>query len=789
MNKLSHKSLWLPLLFAVISSTTTSAQRALFPLKDVKLLASPFLTAQETDIEYIMSLDPDRLAAPFFRESGLTPKAKPYGNWESMGLDGHTAGHYLTALAQTVAITGDKKVADRLNYMIDELKKCQDAAGDGFLGGTPESKKLWNDLPNANFNTSNGLKGTWVPWYNLHKTFAGLRDAWLLTNNTKARQMFFSLCDWCDKLTSKLSDTQMQRMLATEQGGMNEVLADAYAISGDPKYLALAKRFSHRALLDPLIQQQDKLTGMHANTQIPKVIGFERIGELSNDTAWEKAAEFFWQNVSQERSIAIGGNSVSEHFNPTNDFSSMIETKEGPETCNTYNMLKLSKMLWQRTCDTKYLDFYEKAMFNHILSSEHPHGGFVYFTPVRPRHYRVYSEPQESFWCCVGTGLENHTKYGELIYAHDKKDLYVNLFVPSVLNWKEAGLTLTQTGDLSKGDRVSLKLNLKKSASFSIRLRHPQWTKSMEFAVMVNGKPTTYLLGDDNYATLNRTWKNGDVIEIRLPMHLRAEYMPDGSKWAAFEYGPWVLGSETDTTDLVGLEAGGGRMGHVANGPAYPIDQAPFFIVDKLNPDELFKPEGSDIRFSVIGPISPEKYKNLILKPFYQIHDARYMVYWNVLSPEDYVQVQEDRRHQEEELIALDNRTIDQVRPGEQQPEKDHNIKFERSQTGINMDRHWRDANGWFSYDLKKPSAEEVILMVTYCGNDVNRIFNILVDNILLKTIKLENGFRGKFYSQEYEIPAELIRQDTDGVLNVKFEAALRSMAGGIYDVRLLKPL
>ena len=783
------KLFWLSLLFAGMSSTTTFAQRALFPLTDVKLLESPFLVAQKTDIEYIMSLDPDRLAAPFFREAGLTPKAKPYGNWESMGLDGHTAGHYLTALAQTVAITGDKKVADRLNYMIDELKKCQDAAGDGFLGGTPGSKKLWNDLPTANFNTSDGLKGTWVPWYNLHKTFAGLRDAWLLTNNSKAKQMFFSLCDWCNNLTSKLSDTQMQRMLATEQGGMNEVLADAFAISGDPKYLSLAKRFSHRALLDPLIQQQDKLTGMHANTQIPKVIGFERIGELSNDTSWEKAAEFFWQNVSQERSIAIGGNSVSEHFNPTNDFSSMIETKEGPETCNTYNMLKLSKMLWQRTGDTKYLDFYEKAMFNHILSSEHPHGGFVYFTPVRPRHYRVYSQAQESFWCCVGTGLENHTKYGELIYAHDKKDLYVNLYVPSVLNCIEEGLTLTQTGDLSKGDKVNLKLYLKKGASFSIRFRHPLWTKSTEMAIVVNGKPTTYSYGAENYAVLKRTWKNCDVIEIRLPMHLRAEYMPDGSKWAAFEYGPWILGSETDTTDLIGLEAGGGRMGHVANGPAYPMDQAPFFIVDKLNPDELFKPEGADIRFSVIGSISPEKYKNLILKPFYQIHDARYMVYWNVLSPQDYVQVQEDRRHQEEELIALDNRTIDQVRPGEQQPEKDHNIQFERSQTGINMDRHWRHANGWFSYDLKKPTGEKITLMVTYFGNDVNRTFNILVDNVLLKTIKLENGNRGKFYSQEYEIPAELIRQDTDGVLTVKFEAAPGSIAGGVYDVRLLKPL
>jgi len=764
------------------------AQRTLFPLSEVKLLDSPFLEAQKTDIEYIMSLDPDRLLAPFFREAGLKMKAMPYGNWESMGLDGHTAGHYLTALAQTVAITGDKKVAERLTYMINELETCQKASGDGFIGGTPGSKKLWNDLPTANFTTSDGLKGTWVPWYNLHKTFAGLRDAWLLTNNAKAKTLYLNLCDWCGNVVSKLTDAQMQRMLGTEQGGMNEVLADAYVVSGNKKYLELAKRFSHRNLLNPLINQQDKLTGMHANTQIPKVIGFERIGELTQDTSWEKAAEFFWQNVTEKRSIAIGGNSVSEHFNPTNDFSSMIETKEGPETCNTYNMLKLSKMLWQRTGDTKYLEFYEKAMFNHILSSENPHGGFVYFTPVRPRHYRVYSKAQESFWCCVGTGMENHTKYGELIYAHDQKDLYVNIYVPSILNWKENSLVLTQTGDLSQGNQVSLKLKLKKSATFSLKLRRPQWCNVMEFAVVVNGQPTRYTASADHYIELKRNWSDGDVVEMRMPMHLRAEFLPDGSKWAAFEYGPWVLGAETDTTDLTGLEAGGGRMGHVANGPAYPMDQAPFFIVDRLNPDDLFKSVDSQNHFSIKGSILPEKYKNLILKPFYQIHDARYMIYWNILSPEEYVQVQEDRRHVEEDRIALDNRTLDQVRPGEQQPEKDHNLKFENSQIGINMDRHWRHASGWFSYDLKKPSSEMVTLMVTYCGSDVNRTFNILVDNVLLQTVKLEDGFRGKFYSREYPIPTDLIHRNTDGVLTVKFEAAPNSMAGGIYDVRLLKP-
>lgn len=765
-----------------------SAARTLFPLSEVRLLESPFLEAQQTDIRYILSLDPDRLMAPFFREAGLTPKAKPYGNWESMGLDGHTAGHYLTALAQTVAVSGDRQAADRLRYMIDELKRCQDASGDGFLGGTPGSRKLWSDVSKGAISSNNGLNGKWVPWYNLHKTFAGLRDAWMLTGNEKARQMFLDLSDWCCTLLSGLSDEQMQIMMQGEHGGMNEVLADAFVVSGNQKYLEAAKRFSHRAILDPLVHRQDKLTGLHANTQIPKVIGFERIGELTNDTTWLHAAEFFWQNVTQKRSIAIGGNSVSEHFNPTDDFSSMIQTKEGPETCNTYNMLKLSRMLWLRSGETKYLDFYERAMFNHILSSEHPHGGFVYFTPVRPRHYRVYSQPQESFWCCVGTGLENHTKYGELIYAHDAHDLYVNLYVPSVLHWKEQGLTLTQTGDLSKGDVVALTLNLKKSGRFALRMRCPNWASAKELRLSVNGRPQAFSMDSDNYMVVSRTWKNEDCLDLQLPMHLVLEALPDGSRWNAFTYGPWVLAAKTDTTDLIGLQAGGSRMGHVANGPSYPIDQAPFFLVDHANPASLLRRIGTDIRFSVQGSIVPDTYKKWTLQPFYQVHDARYMLYWNMLTPEEYVQVQENLKREDEARIALDARTIDQVSPGEQQPETEHNLRYESSQSGVNMDRHWRHADKWFSYDLKKTSDVQAKLMVSYCGNDVNRTFDILMDDVLVQTVKLGEGRRGHIYSQEYDIPAEVFHRDTDGVFTVRFQAAPGSIAGGVYDVRLVKP-
>jgi len=778
---------WLALIVALCFPMNGVAERTLFSLNDVKLLDSPFLSAQNTDIKYILSLDADRLLAPFYREAGLTPKKASYGNWENTGLDGHTAGHYLTALAQTYAITGDKTILERLTYSIDELKRCQDAVGTGFIGGTPGSLKLWESVSKATFTMGNGLNNTWVPWYNLHKTFAGLRDAWLLTGNEKAKVLFLKLSDWCCSVIANLSEDQMQRMIGAEYGGMNEVLADAYVISGDRKYLEAAKRFSHKAILDPLLQHVDKLTGLHANTQIPKVIGFERIGELTNDSSWIDAAKFFWYKVTTERSIAIGGNSVSEHFNPVNDFSSMVQSKEGPETCNTYNMLKLSRMLWVQTGETRYLDFYEKAMFNHILSSQHPEGGFVYFTPIRPRHYRVYSESQESFWCCVGTGLENHTKYGELIYAYDNKTLFVNLYVPSVLTWKAAGLTLTQRGDLSKDKRVSLSLTLTKKSTFVLQVRKPSWTGKDKVLLTVNGKSVTYTTVN-NYLVINRSWSNGDKIDLTLPMHLNLEFLPDGSKWAAFTYGPWVLGAETEATDLVGLKAGGSRMGHVANGPMYPLDQAPSFMLNSPSVDSLLTYKGSNMRFSIKGTVSPATYATLELKPFYQIHDSRYMLYWNVLTSNEFDQLQDKLRAEEAVRMILNARTVDQVKPGEQQPEKEHNLQFDRNQTGFTMDRLWRRPSTWFSYDLKNPKLPNLTLLVTYNGNDVNGTFLIKINNEPIKTVTLTDGKKGQFYNEEYQIPTEVLQRATGEILTVKFEAAAGSRPGGIYDVRLLRP-
>lgn len=469
--------LLLPLCLLASAKAQAQAEVAYFPLQDVRLLPSPFLQAQQTDLQYILALDPDRLLAPFLREAGLEPKAPSYTNWENTGLDGHIGGHYLSALAMMYAATGDTAVHRRLHYMLDELHRAQQAVGTGFIGGTPGSLKLWQEIKAGNIRAGGfDLNGKWVPLYNIHKTYAGLRDAYLYAHSPLARRMLVSLTDWMIDITSALSDEQMQDMLRSEHGGLNETFADVAAITGDGKYLTLARRFSHQAILDPLTKDEDRLTGMHANTQIPKVIGYKRVAEVARtdknwgyDAQWDHAARFFWNTVVRHRSVCIGGNSVREHFHPANDFSSMLTDVQGPETCNTYNMLRLTKMLYQDTPRADFADYYERALYNHILASQEPQkGGFVYFTPMRPGHYRVYSQPETSMWCCVGSGLENHAKYGEFIYAHRQDTLYVNLFIPSQLSWKERGLQLTQETRFPDSGQVTLRLDKAPKQAFTL---------------------------------------------------------------------------------------------------------------------------------------------------------------------------------------------------------------------------------------------------------------------------------------------------------------------------------
>ena len=417
-----------------------------FPISSVRLGDSQFLRNQQMDISYLLGLDADRLLAPYVKGAGLTPKAENYTNWENTGLDGHIGGHYLSALSYMYAATGNKEIEARLDYVLSELKRYQDARSDGYLGGVPNPDKIWGEIAKGDIRANSfGLNDRWVPLYNIHKIYAGLRDAYLIAGRSEAKAMLIKLTDWMVQLVSGLTDEQIQKMLISEQGGLNETFADVYGITKDQKYLKLAHQFSDQQMLKPLLESRDNLTGKHANTQIPKVIGYKRIADLEGLQDWNQAAKFFWDVVVAQRSVSIGGNSMREHFNPTNDFSGLLASEQGPESCNTYNMLRLTKMLYQTSADKDFMDYYERALYNHILSILNPvQGGFVYFTPMRSGHYRVYSQPQTSMWCCVGTGLENPARYGEMIYAHEGSDLIVNLFIPSTLTW----------GDLEESEEV-----------------------------------------------------------------------------------------------------------------------------------------------------------------------------------------------------------------------------------------------------------------------------------------------------------------------------------------------
>jgi DUF1680 family protein len=778
---------WIAALLLVVGAA--SAQAAdLFPLRDIRLGPSPFLDAQTTDLNYLMAMEPDRLLAPFLREAGLDPKQPSYGNWESTGLDGHMGGHYLSALALMYASTGDAGVKERLDYFVAELKRAQQANGDGYLGGIPGGRAAWREVAAGQLHADNfSVNGKWVPWYNLHKIYAGLRDAYRYGGNDDARAVLIALSDWALRLTSHLSAEQMQSMLKSEHGGMNEVLADVYQMTGEGKYLDLALKFSHRAVLAPLEKGEDKLTGLHANTQIPKVIGFKRIADLSGDEDMAHAAEFFWQTVVEHRTVAIGGNSVKEHFHDDKDFSPMINEIEGPETCNTYNMLKLTEMLFLSQQRGSYADYYERALYDHILGSQRPGtGGFVYFTPMRPNQYRVYSQVDQAMWCCVGSGIESHAKYGEFIYAHDGDALFVNLFIPSTLQWREKGVRITQANSFP--DQAGTRITVDGDARFMMKIRYPAWVAAGRLVLRVNGRSVKVSGKPGDYVSIDRAWRKGDRLDVSLPMTTRLEQMPDKSNYYAVLHGPIVLAAKTNPfpAEHLNFLADDTRMGHIPSGQVCPLEAAPTFVSDSRDFMKRFKPvKGKPLTFTAPGLVQGGAGSSTEFIPFFRLHDSRYVVYWPQSTPGDFARLRAETAAREAERLALDARTIDQVAPGEQQPESDHFFKGEGAEAGVNGGRHWRHASKWFSYQLSDPKGEARALRLTFARTDGGRRFDIVVNGERIAEVELPMDEAQEFYTRDYGLPASLSQEG--GRLEVKFIARGGSVAGGLYGLKLLR--
>lgn len=780
------KQIWFLLILTLDLLGAHAQQKAsidYFRLQDVSLLDGPFKHAEQLDKQYLLALDPDRLLAPFLREAGLPAKAESYTNWENTGLDGHMGGHYLSALAMMSAATGDELIRQRLDYMLEEMKRCQEANGDGYIGAVPGGQIMWKEVAAGKIRAGNfDLNGKWVPLYNIHKTYAGLRDAYLYTQHETAKEMLLKFADWAINLTATLTDEQVQAMLKSEQGGLNETFADVYAITGNKKYLKLAHRFSDESILDPLLQQHDALTGLHANTQIPKVIGYKRVADLEGNEAWSEAARFFWETVVYKRSLAIGGNSVSEHFYPIGQAEKVISHIEGPETCNTYNMLKLTRQLYATSGAISYIDYYERALYNHILSTQNPStGGFVYFTPMRPGHYRVYSQPQTSFWCCVGSGIENHAKYSEMIYAHKGDDLYVNLFIPSQLHWKESGLRLTQHTAFPDEAKTVLTVDALKKKEFAIYIRIPAWLEKGTFKLTINGENYPVQEEPGSYVALKRSWKKGDRIAIEMPMQAKVEKL-DNMPYYAFLYGPLVLAAKTSTEEMTGMFADDSRGGHIAHGRQIPLTEIPQINSDvNAMPSLLKVVPGKPLSFRLSGLAGKTSEMDLI--PFFRLHESRYILYWPQMLGDstDAAHVKMQIKEKREQL--WEKLTIDRVICGEQQPESDHGVKFEASETGFDKDVHWRRARGWFSYELRNQGQDAKWLQVICLSTDQTDAMHLSINGKLLELHAVKDSDKESTVAQYYKLPEEVYQQKQ---LILKVEAPAQGITPKVAEIRLL---
>jgi uncharacterized protein len=521
-----------------------------FRLADVRLGEGPFLRAQKLDADYLLRLEPDRMLANFRGNAGLAPRAPVYGGWESVEpwveirCHGHTLGHYLGAAACMYESTGDTRFAERVDYIVAELAACQARTG-GWLTAFPDGV-----APLVDSLAGNKFAG--VPWYTTHKVLAGLRDAHLHRGSQAALDVWAGFSDWIDRACADVPEDRFQKMLDREHGGMNEVFADLYDLTRDNRYAQLAQRFSHQALLRPLTEGVDRLDGLHSNTQIPKVVGFSRIAETmgAGSGDYDAAARYFWRTVATQRSFVTGGHGDGEHFFPRNEFVKHLGSGKTMETCCTHNMLRLTRSLYARDPQVEYCDYFERALYNGILASQDPETGMnTYFQSTRPGYVRLYHTPFDSFWCCTGSGIENHARYGESIYAHTNDALYVNLFMASTLNWRERGLTITQTGNFPDSDSITLRFDARQSQNLKLRIRHPAWCAQMK--TVWNGRDVAVSRRPGSYFEIpRRRILSGDSVRISLPMTLRAEPLPNAPDHAALMYGPVVLAGRMGTTGL-----------------------------------------------------------------------------------------------------------------------------------------------------------------------------------------------------------------------------------------------
>ncbi len=750
-----------------------------FPLTAVRLLDGPFNQAMLRDQKYLLALDSDRLLHMFRVTAGLATSAKPLGGWEApdVELRGHSIGHYLSGLTLMYASTGDERFKTKANAVVAELAKVQTAlAAKGYNAGYLAA------FPEEFFDRVEKRQRVWAPYYTIHKLLAGLLDVYQHCGNEQALEVLKRQAAWVKFRVDRLSDEQQQASLQTEFGGMMEVLENLYAVTGNADYQRLARKFDHRRVLDPLARGEDPLNGLHANTQIPKAIGAARDYELSGEQRYHDIASFFWERVARQRSFVIGGNSDGESFFPPETTSKHLGA-ESTETCNTYNMLKLTRHLFAWEPSVEKMDFYERGLYNHILASQDPAtGGFCYYVPLKPGAFKTYSTPDDSFWCCVGTGLENHAKYPDTIYFHGdlqgNRALYVNLFIASELNWKEQGISLRQETSFPEDDTTRLTIKAARPVKLALKLRYPQWAQN-GVTLLLNGKPQTISEKPGAYITLERVWKTGDTVQLTLPMSLHLEAMPDDPSMIAIMYGPIVLAGDLGR---VGLDDAR-RYGPSAPllGRVKPIEIPGFVGTVKEVLPKVQPIPGAPLIFKTVGLARPH---DVTLLPFYRVFEPRYTVYWKVYPPSEWDKRRAELAAVEARRQTIERQTVDAVDINDPENERAHNPQGDGLFDGEFDGKRWRSArNGWLSYELKTEGDKPLTLVCTFRGSEGRlRAFDILVDGVQVATQTLDIH-PGELFDYEYPLPPALTLGKLR--LTVKFQARPNAQLASIFDVRL----
>ena len=776
------------------------------PLDKVRVLGGPLKTAQDLTAKYLLELEPDRMMAFYRVRAGLAQKAEPYAGWDGGGrnLTGHIAGHHLSGVSLMYRATGDARFKDRADYLVRELKEVQDKHGDGYLVALEGGREAFAALSKGDIRSGGfDLNGLWSPWYTLHKTYAGLRDAYRHTGNRTALDVEVKFAEWAERVLAPLSDEQVQRMLNTEYGGMNEILADLYADTGDKRWLALSHRFEHRAFTDALKRHQDNLAGKHGNCQIPKLIGSAARYGITGDTADILAASFFWDRVVQHHTYATGGHGLAEYFGLPDQLSARVDGRTC-ETCNDYNMLKLTRQLFAFRPDAFYADFHERALFNHILASIDPQDGRTsYMVPVGRGVQQEYQDMLRSFTCCVGSGMESHALHGDGVYFESDDTIWVNLFVPSTAQFSLANAKLAMETSFPDGDSASITLTLPRAKEFTLAVRRPAWAGD-GFVIKVNGEAVAQpslaslragsaggrnmgtddaTLQPSSFVELKRTWKSGDKIELSLPKSVRLEPTPDNQQVAAIMWGPLVLAGDLGPRREGRASAANEVAIPVLVAAARPVTEWVVPVPTRVG-DFLAQQVGR----APGAPSAPAT--DVSLTPFYRTHRRTYSVYFDVVTPTEFAARASAMAAERARVRRLEAATVAFVQPGEMQPERDFNYQSDPNDRAVGRanGRANRSGTGWFSFDLPVDASVETAVVVTYMNElgipPATSPFDILLDGISIARY-VPNANATGFYDATYAVPADLLRGKSK--VTIRFQAAEKGRIVPIFGVRMIR--